>query len=523
MEEKALVGLRQELEDGLQVEYKIQPIVSHGYDLSSKQKEIFEQIDSINNYQSILNEKINALNNEIDRLTNHSDGWDLTVSVVSGALAGMLDIFWVGEMNIWDGREWGSEKVESFVKWIAKKKGCDLDADGTASLRKAISHLEEGYPYVGDEATNFFGGGTLHHLRDLSHHPNMIGLTFSLLTQFTGKAYGTDNAGVFTTIDVCGSQLIGKNLPEKFLFGVVNWFFHMVSDMAGSSGSVAKGLDGTGLPGPLLSLVKTVSAMPIFKNMQVADNMNLAKWLQHLFNGSVITRRGADGMLEGYKFDLRGELGVIHELGKLSVPIIMNECIVRSFYFIRRFVHELKAKDIKKIDDIKKIEPSSILPFNNRTIARMLTISLGVFEVIDLADAAIRSTIKNGAPNNPLFWKDFILRVNFIGIGRFAIAISTDVSMGMKKTRLRNERIKTLNEFIHLSQAKVFYKQANLWIEIQKTEESINQLEALEKQTLFYFQEWYRGMSSDLLGISEVILPAQINNPELSDIINKLL
>ena len=36
----------------------------------------------------------------------------------------------------------------------------------------------------------------------------------------------------------------------------------MVSDVAGSSGSIAMGKEGTGLPGPLLSLLKELSSIP---------------------------------------------------------------------------------------------------------------------------------------------------------------------------------------------------------------------------------------------------------------------
>ena len=108
-----------------------------------------------------------------------------------------------------------------------------------------------------------------HHLRDFSHHPTPVGLFFSFLTQFTGKVYGTDVAGIFKIAELNEGNLIlvGKNFPEKVTFGVVNWFLHMVSDIAGSSSSILYGKVGTGLPGPLVSLLKEISAFPIFKNM----------------------------------------------------------------------------------------------------------------------------------------------------------------------------------------------------------------------------------------------------------------
>lgn len=40
---------------------------------------------------------------------------------------------------------------------------------------------------------------------------------------------------------------IGKDVPTKILFGTLVWFFHLVSDVAGSSSSVGKS-GGTGIP-----------------------------------------------------------------------------------------------------------------------------------------------------------------------------------------------------------------------------------------------------------------------------------
>lgn len=120
----------------------------------------------------------------------------------------------------------------------------------------AIKFLEDKYPIAADKTTNAFGGGLQHHLRDFSHHPMPIGLLFSLLIQFTKKVYGTDVAGVFHIVELKEDSLIliGKNFPKKIIFGVINCFFHMVSDMAGSSGSILLGKAVTGLPGSLVSL-----------------------------------------------------------------------------------------------------------------------------------------------------------------------------------------------------------------------------------------------------------------------------
>ena len=99
-----------------------------------------------------------------------------------------------------------------------------------------------------DGNTPDFGGGLRHHLCDFGHHPTIIGLIFSLLTQFTGMSYGTDTNGIFKVVPVTdkSKEFIGRDIPDKLFKGAVVWFFHLVSDMAGSS-STAGFTGGTGI------------------------------------------------------------------------------------------------------------------------------------------------------------------------------------------------------------------------------------------------------------------------------------
>ena len=135
------------------------------------------------------------------------------------------------------------------------------------------------------------------------------------------------------------------------------------------------------------------------------------------------------------------------QLGKQAIPIIINECVVRGFYFVRRLSLELKSNNIKNLKEFNQINWKNVLPFNNRTIIRMLTISLGSFVTIDLADAAIESAIKSGGFVAG-FAKNMIVKVNFVGIGRFSIAVFSDVKMGIQRQHKINEVINLMNEQI---------------------------------------------------------------------------
>ena len=366
------------------------------------------------------------LNSQIDLLSSQADSLDYIVAIASGIVCGILDILWIGEFDLAHGRSIASDKVESFVKNTAEM----LEGKTFDDVKSAVQALEKHFPIPSDGNTSDFGGGKQHHLRDFAHHPTIVGLAFSLLTQFTEKSYGTDVNGRFITVDVPekSKPFIGKDIPEKILMGTIIWFFHLVSDMAGSS-STAGTTGGTGIPGPLLALAKEVSAIPFFKNIKVGDDMLMSLFLSKLFNGTLMMKRDEKGQIVKdsiIKFDLRGELGVAVELCKQAVPVVANECFVRAFYFIRHLAMEMKENHVGCFADMKMIDWDTVKPLNNPTIARMLTISTGVFTVLDIGEAI--ATQK--------YW----VSINYVGIGRFAVAISSDVSWGLKARDVKKIR-----------------------------------------------------------------------------------
>ena len=470
-----------------------------------KRKEIYQEISDIDARLSIISSRVDELNSEIDSLTNHADGIDYTIAVASGIVAGIIDSLWVGELSIGKANELGGDKVNKFVVKIAQKKGYKGN-----ELSGAVSFLEREFPIAADSVTNDFGGGLQHHLRDFSHHPTPVGLLFSLLTQLTGNVYGTDIAGNFKSVPVNTPGLIGRNFQEKFTFGVINWFFHMVSDMAGSSGSLINGRIGNGLPGPMVSFLKEVSSLPIFRTMDANGYKEISVWISKLFNGTLINENSN----ERIPFDLRTEIGIKHQLGRQAIPIIINECIVRGFYFARRLFNEIKSTGITNVRDLKKINWKNTLPVKNRTVVRMLTISTSTFMAFDIIDAAIRSGGFNAA---------CILRLNFVGIGRFAIAVGTDIGMGIKKRIKEREKTKLTNEQIQLLNAKMFYKQADVWIEAKKTDEAIKEVYIIMNHVAIDFAKTWQEVANGSDNRKKYIDSIKENNSDFADELYELL
>ena len=382
------------------------------------------------NSQNDLDKILFDLDREIDSLSPQADNLDYFIAISSGILCGALDILWVDSFDLRRGREFASDKIDEFVIRTAGLLGCK-----STDLKSSVVFLEKKFPIPSDGNTSDFGGGRQHHLRDFAHHPTLAGLVFSLLTQFTYKSYGTDVNGSFIIVDVPekSKDFIGQNVTTKILYGTITWFFHLVSDVAGSSSSAGNS-GGTGIPGPILSLAKEVSALPFFRNLDIGDN-SLSVFLSKLFNGTLLARHDENGTIikdSVLKFDLRGEFGVIAELERQELPVITNECIVRIFYFLRRLAIEIRKNHVRSFNDLNSISWGNVRPANNPTIARMLTIATGVFTTIDVGEAVLSHK----------YW----VSVSYAGVGRFAIAIGQDVVWCLKARNVK--KIKQMYEEI---------------------------------------------------------------------------
>lgn len=405
-------------------------------------------------------------------LSSKADKWDYLLAVGSGIACGMMDILWTGDFSLAEGRNISAQQIDNLVKKTAKILGCESD-----DLKNCVKFLEDKFPVPADGSASDFGGGLQHHLRDFAHHPTIIGLIFSLLTQFTYKSYGTDLNGNFIIVDVPDKSkiFIGEDIFSKIVNGTIVWFFHLISDMAGSRSTV--GLSGgTGIPGPILSIAKEMSVIPFFKNFK-KDDMSISLFLSKLFNGTLLAKHDENGKIipdSIVKLDLRGEMGFVVELEKQIIPVIANECIVRTFYMIRRLAQQIKQVDIKSIGDFKKVRVNEIFPINSPTLARMLTVATGVFTTLDVSDAVITRK----------YW----VSVNYVGIGRFTLALGNEMVWALKRRDIKKikDMYEKINRYTYTNTDRRIYERIGGNMEYDKFGISEEQTEIL------YNLEYYK-------------------------------
>ena len=519
------------------IEYTVDSLceeVYSGFSSNSKanEKRIIEQIIASNQ------EKLDIINTEIERLTNNSNNFDYAVAIGSGVLTGLIDSFWVGEFNFEEYKANAHKHINKFIENYAKIRGYKDKGKG---LKGAIVFLENKFPVDQDNIwkTTRISSTRLHHLEDLAHHPTVFGLVASILVQFFRISLFVDKNGKFhlESIETSKSDLaktwfpiiitgvlkwilflaeskkfiIDKEIPEpirilikklsaapaviEILKVADNWFGHLVSDMGGSKNTPGGGM---GIPGIFLSLLKEISSIKYINKTKLPQLVS--DWYSK------------------DKIDMRAELAIVEYFGKQSVPVIINECLVRTFYFVSHLIEEKSLHS-----SWQDVNWHNTIPWGNRTITRMITISSGTFTAVDLADAAIRSALKNGTPHNPKFWADFVLRVNIVGIGRFSIAVVDDVRMGMKRSRARDERIALMNQQIHLYNAKVFYRQHDMWEEAETAALVVDELFMNSQKVVNASIVMMEDILNNAVQISNYLPEIEKTNPGLLVKINSII
>lgn len=376
-----------------------------------------------------IDDKLAETESTLKSLTPECDKTDYILSASCGVLCSLIDIFLVGKPgespigNITD--KWFAERTKDFAKF------CNWNNSSDDSLKSAIKHLEKTFKIPYDQSV----GGSIfrelidltpdnHHFKSLGHNPTILGLFFSVLNQFTNTSTFVSNGELITLNNSDGKfELEGHNIPSKLFCGFVNWFGHLISDISGSSTSKGRGM---GIPSPIWSWSNDVIAIKRKLNISPSE-----------FDKAVINL-ALQIFKEGY--DVRFQTAQ-------AIPVFINEITVRLFYCLRRAIRYFAVTEKEHCSF--KLMWKACEPFTNATVKRMLTVAHGTFCLIDIGEATIRGFIAGGGYFNA---KEFVLRLNVIGVGRFAISVYGEIRRVTKVSdtrknehRLRQEKTVVIN------------------------------------------------------------------------------
>ena len=412
-----------------------------------------------------LNKRLQELDAEIERYTNHAGKAEYALAVASGIMTGVLDSLLFSDTSIFSRDLARShEQVNRFIQQFAEDRGL-TDERVRTSLKLAVARLEEAFPVAQD---NIWKGtiegvtASNHHLADLAHHPTPLGLLAAIAVKFLRVGVFVNKDGKWSVrlvkiqdyekkdlASIVAAAVItgvmnwlvniaehkyeesnGQELPKaiKELSRILastpmlievfkcadNWFGHLVSDMGGSKSSADK-TGGMGIPGVFLSLFYELASLPALKDTGLPEVLN--------------------DLYTHHKFDIRHELALGNQVKVQAISVAFNEIYVRSVYMLGTLAGEVSSHG-----GFKGVNWRRVIPFANRTVDRMIAVSAMTFNVVDTADAAVRAAVESGG-NWIIFSGRFVARYNYVGAGRAALAIVKEFSNEKKEAQLIHERM----------------------------------------------------------------------------------
>ena len=315
------------------------------------------------------------------------DKYDYMIAAFCGVVAGLIDSFFVGMPDQSKLGNWTNEQTDKFVEKIAKLHGWQPTAGSDNNIANAIHCLEEKYKVNYDQATGKAANDLLgmslsnHHIKSLGHAPDLVGLIFAILDQFTSTSHFLDN-GRFAISSTQTLSLKGDTFVEKLFYGFSNWLGHLISDVAGSSTGRRNNPDGygSGIPMPFFELFQLCNkgSFKIYPSNNPTE-MSLADLSVKIFENHYDARFGM----------------------AQAIPVVINEISIRLLWAIKSRFYSNKSW-------------GECIPIGSHPeLRRMLLTGHGVLCLVDGIDAAARSK------GQILL---FALHLNFIAWKRLALS-----------------------------------------------------------------------------------------------------
>ncbi|MFL0248069.1 hypothetical protein [Candidatus Clostridium stratigraminis] len=323
------------------------------------------------------------------------DKYDYLIAGFCGVATGLIDAFFVGIPHEGKLGKWTDDKVDNIVEKFAqgvwksdKNKGINNSKSAPEGIASAIGYLERRFKvnydarYASDLKLGdieFKMSPSNHHIKSLAHSPDLIGLFFSILDQFTGENSFVSDGKIIRVESVKnGFELKGKSFFAKLFSGFCNWIGHIMSDIAGSSGTRGHSENGkgAGVPIPFFEMFQFCN----FGSFNVnGEKKSLAELSVKVFESGYDARHGV----------------------AMAIPVAINEIMIRFLWAIKsRFYHKRSWLES--------------MPFGSKPeLRRMLLIGHGSLCLADGIDAGLRSR------GNIL---NFALHLNIVAWSRFSFA-----------------------------------------------------------------------------------------------------
>lgn len=390
--------------------------------------------------------ELEAVNEELDTYTCKADTQDYALAIASGIICGLFDAVYVGEASILPSDEIVDAPAKNgalheFLSKAYTSLGETL-AKANDAVREATENPFVDVPSASDLVTV--------QMEALSKQPSVVGIAASMALCMLQTVHPTKPGE-----RAKNTENVEAIVVAAMITGFLQWSINAGDEVCEHGGQ-------SKLPQVLDGLLRMMHEQPVFKKIagvstkwhkklmaQVkkaskrGERMSVARMLHSFMSEVADLPEFEVTALKDYLAACTIQQNVISKLdpqtqaalNKQVLPVLLNEVVVRLGYFLSRF-----GRALQEHGDCSRIDWKDVMPFENRTIEHMITISSMTLTFADTYDAVTHASLES-AGNVLLFSQKFVARWNYVAAGRVAIAIVREIQDDQYELELlRNRR-----------------------------------------------------------------------------------
>ena len=404
-----------------------------------------------------IDEQLKNLEARIQDYTVHLSAADYAVAIASGIISGAVDAFVVGETDFFN--HLSKDRIKPQFEELLDRAKVLFTENKPANIQR-YQNAVKASPFADNEI-----------LKAFSIKRNPLGLLATILLQLgKGGMIQKDSGGKVRLFPEQNGTGPFQGIPQEdrifllilaVIIGILRWL------IVTAEGEPMNPSD-YGFK-TLKNLRKLIRSTPAFS--QTVDQIE--KWQKQAANEIRKYRKNNDNsmgvdqlcfsfftmlaatpgfentnlpkIIRAYQDSHRiglDKIPIINALTKQAFPVLVNEIVVRTFYFAEHLATELQG-----VDDINRVDWGKVIPFGNKSIERMMTIAAMTLNAADIADAAVRAAIDSHG-DTLCFGTQFLARFNLVAEGRVIVSVIREIrnereEQALYEARLQLQRTKT--------------------------------------------------------------------------------
>lgn len=358
--------------------------------------------------ENIYSQELSSINESLEKYANHADRYDYMVAVASGILCGVLDA-----------------QVADVSRKVLDSNKSDLQTKSKEIAKAIAKNYEKNHDKTSIEG---IASAVLKNCLNTKAKDIITTDKKSGIAEFDiAKAMNIFGGAAITALlkwiaaDRKPEEIDNSNFPDS-----IKKLLHLLNDHP----KVREFLKNPYLPEINAETLEKLGVPVIFITIVESKLPELNQPLVEAKN------KAADFVNSKKPKDKKCVVPMdsIKKAGNQAFAVLANEIFVRGFYFVRHLMMEME-----RCGDIESVDWSKVIPYDNKTVTRMMSIASLTFTAADMTSAAVRAAIESGG--NPILFKaKYAANINVIGVGRAIIAVTKDVSMEWQEADLIRER-----------------------------------------------------------------------------------